>query len=103
MAKWADYLISSVEKDTKGNVVKVLLYKDHGEHISIIGIKTSAEVIALLKRNYTIKTILWMYPNWGMGAEVQIVNGKDGEYLRTNRNEWDEDNLDNLIPIYIGK
>lgn len=99
MKKWADYLISNVERDSYGNILNILLYIDNGDDISKIGIKTKNDVIILLKQGYSIKTILWAYPNWKEGAEVHYVRDSSGEYLRTNRTETEEDNLDNLIPI----
>ena len=100
MNKWADYLISHVKRDSNGVVIKVLLHKDNGDSTSVIGIKTKDEVIDLLKKKYSIKTILWIYPNWSIGADVHFVKSTHGEYLRTDRNKTSKDNLDNLIPLY---
>jgi hypothetical protein len=100
MAKWADYLISHVKKDSNGNVMNVLLHIDKGETISLIGVKTKDEVITLLAADYSVKTIIWGYPLWQQGAEAHIVRDNSGEYLRTKGNKTDRDNLDNLIPLY---
>lgn len=100
MEKWADYLISNVKKDSNGNVTQVMLHSDDGETVSKSGVKTKDEVIQLLKRGYSIYTIIWGYPKWVKGAEVGYVRNSNGEeYLRTNRNSTDRDNLDNLIPL----
>ncbi len=100
MAKWADYLISQVAKDANGNISKVLLHIDNGDSVSVIGVRTKDEVIALLKKGYSVKTILWIYPKWLEGANVHYVSEYSGEYLRTSRNTTDKDNLDNLIPLF---
>jgi hypothetical protein len=100
MNKWADYLISHVSRDINGNVIKVLLHIDNGDTLSVYGVKTREEVISLLKKGYAIKTTLWRYPKWQIGADVHYVRDRDGEYLRTNRNSIDKDNLDNLILLY---
>lgn len=100
MAKWADYLISHVSKDLNGNVVKVLLHTDNGETISIGVVKSKVEVINLLKNGYLIETTLWDYPKWNRGAKLHYVKEGSNEYLRTNRNSTDRDNIDNLIPLY---
>lgn len=99
MAKWADYLISHVRRDSNGVVTEVMLHEDKGEIVHKIGVKTKDEVISLLKKGYTVYTILWGYPKWNQGAEVGYVRNSNGEYLRTNRNTTDKDNLDNLIPL----
>jgi hypothetical protein len=100
MAKWADYLISHVGRDSSGNVLKVLLHTDNGENVSTGIVRTKEEVIALLKKGYSIKTMIWIYPNWKQGAEVQCIKGTYGEFLRTDSNKTDSDNLDNLILLY---
>lgn len=100
MSKWADYLISHVSRDNNGNVIKVLLHIDNGDTVSVSGTKTKEEVISLLKKGYTVKTVIWGYPKWFVGSDVHYVSDRDGEYLRTNRNSTDRDNLDNLIPLY---
>lgn len=101
MAKWADYLISHVKKDSSDRVVSVLLHEDNGETVSRGYVKTKDEVIALLKRGKTVCTILWGYPKWNKGAEVDYVKYQNGEYLRTDRNKTAKDNLDNLIPLHV--
>ena len=100
MNKWADYLISHVGKDSNGVITHVVLHTDHGNSVSGGGVKTEAEVITLLKSGYTVKTIIWSYPNWNVGAEVGYVKGTQREFLRTDRDKTAKDNLDNMVPIY---
>lgn len=99
MEKWADYLISQVKRNSSGIVIEVMLHEDNVESVSKIGVKTKDEVINLLKKGKTVYTILWSYPKWNKGAEVSYLKNSNGEYLRTNRNSTDKDNLDNLIPL----
>lgn len=99
MEKWADYLISHVKKDKDGEITHVLLHRDNGDTISAIGIKTEAEIINIIKNGYSVKTILWGYPNWNKGAIVEVVRGTYKEFIRTNRDKTEKDNLDNLIPL----
>lgn len=99
MAKWADYLLSHVRRDSNGNVTSVLMHEDTGKSVLSRGIKTKNEVIALIKSGYTFKTILWGYPNWIKGADVHIVKISNEEYIRTDPNKTGKDNLDNLIPL----
>ena|ERR1035437_5958925 len=97
MAKWAAYLISHVQKDSKGRITHVLLHTDNGDTVEAGVIKSESEVIQKLKNGYTVKTILWGYPSWNMGAEVSYVSNSSGEFLRTNRDKTEKDNLDNLL------
>ncbi|MGY8911535.1 MAG: DUF3892 domain-containing protein [Flavobacteriales bacterium] len=99
MAKWADYLISHVRRDSNGNVTSVLMHEDKGESILQLGIKTKNDVITLIKKGYTFKTVIWGYPKWNKGADVHIVKIGNEEFIRTDRNKTGKDNLDNLIPL----
>lgn len=99
MAKWADYLVSHVKRDSQERVTHVLLHEDNGDSVSRIGVKTKAEVIRLLKQGKSVITVNWGYPNWKKGANVSYVRGSNGEFLRTDGNKTDRDNLDNMIPL----
>lgn len=100
MTKWADYLISHVRHDENQRVTDVKLHIDNGDTVSGGNIKTKNEVIEILKKGYTVETILWNYPNWKRGAKVDYIRESNGnEYLRTQRNKTDKDNLDNMIPM----
>lgn len=100
MAKWADYLISHVNKNSAGVITHVILHVDNGDSVTAGTLKSESEVIALLKAGYTVKTILWGYPKWNEGATVSYVKGVNGEFLRTDRDKTAKDNLDNMIPTY---
>lgn len=97
MAKWADYLISHVKRNPSGIVTELMLHVDNGDTVTKIGVKTKDEIIILLKKGKTVYTTVWGYPKWNKGAEVSYLSNSNGEYLRTNRNSTDKDNLDNLI------
>lgn len=97
MAKWADYLISRVSKNETGVITQVFLHVDNGDTMGAGVVKSCSEVIGLLKQGITVKTITWGYPNWFQGATVGYVKGTKGEFLRTDRDSTDKDNLDNLI------
>lgn len=101
MAKWADYLISHVEKNSSGVITRVLLHKDNDTNIDEGIVKTESEVIQLLKKGYTVMTTIWGYPKWQKGAKVDYVKSIHGEYLRTDRDKTAKDNLDNMLPLHI--
>ena len=101
MAKWADYVITGVWKDSHKRITHVLLHVD-GENSFEKGEKKSeAEVIRLLKLGWVIKTITWNYPNWTEGALVTYENRGGTEFLITVKNATIKDNLDNSFPMNI--
>ena len=94
------YYISHVKKDANGVVNEVMLHYSDGNNLSKIGVRTIASIIQLINSNYSVYTMLWGYPGWNIGAEVIVVRSAYGQnFLRTNRNATDRDNLDNLIPL----
>lgn len=94
------YYISQVKRDIHGIVTDVMLHYSNGQTLTKIGVKSTAFVIQLIDSNYSVYTMLWGYPSWNIGAEVSVFRIADGQrFLRTNRNQTDKDNLDNLIPL----
>ena len=62
--------------------------------------KSKVEAIALLEiRRNTATTWIWNYNRtaWDIGEEVQVVNGSNGKYLRSNPDKQITDNLGHLI------
>lgn len=102
MAKEANFFITGVWKDNVDNITFVYLHKVNENNSIDIGKKTSkGEVVNLLKLNNSIKTIIWQYSGWILGANVEVVQSQFGEYLRTNKDKTSKDNLDNLIQMEI--
>jgi hypothetical protein len=100
MAKWADYFISGVWKDTSGKITHVMLHSVNEENNYSNGYKTSeANAIRIIKSDKQIMTITWAYPGWKKGAIVTVVSENGKEYLRTVPNATEKDNLDNSIPM----
>ena len=61
---------------------------------------TKADAIRLLEViGNSAKTWLWNYSRsfWSDGENVEVVNGRDGKYLRSDRNDTTKDNLAHLI------
>lgn len=102
MAKWADYLISGVWKETHNNstyISHVMLHQDSDTTI-YMGTKTSrADVVKLLNSGKIIKTITWNYnsASFQVGELVGTVTVNGVQYLRSHRDGKVTDNLDNLI------
>lgn len=94
------YYISQVKKNIHGVVTDVMLHFSNGQTLSTLGVKNTAFVIQLINSGNSVYTMIWGYPTWQSGAEVSVVRSADGRsYLRTNRNQNDRDNLDNLFPL----
>lgn len=92
-----NYFISGVWKDSE-KITNVVLHKALNDGSFLKGEKKSEqEVISLLKKDYKICVIVWNYPGWTRMAEVEYVKTGNQEFLRTNRNKTEKDNLDNLI------
>lgn len=94
------YRISGVWKNTD-NVITHYAFHTVGEtSISRAVKKTKVDAIKLLETGgNTATTWLWNYniSGWNVGESVEVVNGTDGKYLRSNPNDKKTDNLGHLI------
>lgn len=96
-----DYFISGVWKDSEGRITHVMLHKAFNNGNFLMGDKKKEkEVINLLKLKNKICVIVWNYPGWTREAKVEYVKDGNIEFLRTNRNKTQKDNLDNLILMH---
>ncbi|MGO4773512.1 DUF3892 domain-containing protein [Flavobacterium sp. W22_SRS_FK3] len=96
----AKYKISGIWKDAN-NVITDYAFHTEGETTISRAIKKSkAQAIALLEiYGNSAVTWLWDYSNakWKVGETVQVVNGSNGKYLRSNPDNKLTDNLEHLI------
>lgn len=96
----AEYRISGVWKNAN-NVITDYAFHTVGESsISRATKKTKAQAIALLEVNgNSAITWVWDYSNaaWKIGETVQVINGNNGKYLRSNPDNKLTDNLEHLI------
>jgi hypothetical protein len=96
----AKYKISGVWKDVNNVITH---YAFHAENINgtAKAVKTSkAQAISLLEMSEnTAVTLVWNYSRagWDVGEQVQVVNGPDGKFLRSNPDNTLTDNLGHLI------
>jgi len=99
MAKWADFLISGVlytEADKKKNISHVQVYEDKGNTVGLPFTLTRDEMLNKIDSNYSFKTTYVKDGKYSQGENVRKVKIKDNVYLRTDRDEIEEDNLENL-------
>jgi len=96
----ASYKISGVWKDSNNVITHYALHTVGEKSISRAAKKTKAQAIELLetKGNSAI-TWVWSYLNckFDNGETVQVINGSNGKYLRSNADNKLTDNLDHLI------
>jgi hypothetical protein len=62
--------------------------------------KSKAEAIRLLEeKGNSATTWMWNYKQakWNIGEKVEVVNGSNGKYLRSNPDDQLTDNLQHLI------
>ena len=97
MSKWADYLIFKVCKDEKNIIKEVAVKQDKGEKLSSEEeYYSKSEVINLITKGHSFMTIFKGDNGWKQGKEVIIVTRNGKKYLKTERNEVEEDNLGKL-------
>lgn len=96
----AKYRISGIWKDAN-NVITAYAFHTVGETSISRAVKTSkAQAIALLEINgNSAITWIWDYSTakWKDGETVQVSNGSNGKYLRSNPDNKLTDNLEHLI------
>ncbi len=96
----AKYRISGVWKNSN-NVITHYAFHTVGEKFTSRANKTSKpEAIRLLEiSGNTAVTWIWNYQRaeWKIGENVEVVNGSNGKYLRSNPDNTLTDNLDHLI------
>lgn len=101
MSTKTNYYITGVWKDNQKRITNVMLHSvNTDETFRVRGSKTNKnDVIRLIKNGYEIKTLVWEYPGWNIGALItyEIVNGQ--EYLRTVKDTSTKNNLDNSLTM----
>lgn len=93
------YRISGVWKDSQNVIIHYVFHKV-GETTTGRGVKTAkSQAIALLEAGNTATTWVWNYNRafWDAGERVEVVNGRNGKYLRSNPDNTLTDNLQHLI------
>lgn len=96
----ATFRISGVWESTNKIITHYAIHSV-GETSTSRAAKTSkAEAIRLVEtKGNIVTTWVWNYNRvgWDIGENVEVVNGSDGKYLRSNPNNKKTDNLAHLI------
>jgi hypothetical protein len=96
----AEYRISGVWKNTNNVITSYAFHTVGNTSVSRASKVSKTEAIRLLEINgNTAKTWLWDYKaaKWQNGASVEVVNGTNGKYLRSDKDNKITDNLGHLI------
>jgi len=98
MSKWANYGISAVRYDrSHSRIAKLRIHRDDGEQIGSALSSTRQEVVDLIQTGFSFVTILEDSDgNWTKGQPVEIVEIGGVEFLKTESNDSEGDNLENL-------
>ena len=98
MAKWADYGICKVHYDEDHKYIEsVLIREDKGDTIGFAVEKPRAFIVSEIKDGTTFVTIKKNVDgNWIKGQDVHIIIVNNEEYIRTDKNKKENDNLENL-------
>lgn len=96
----AIYRISGVWKNGDGVITHYAFHTVVDTEATRVVKKTKSDAIRLLEITENVATTwIWSYDRsgWIIGENIEVVNGSDGKYLRSDRNNTKTDNLDHLI------
>lgn len=96
----AVYRISGIWKSDNNVITHYAVHKEYETTMSRAEKTSKAEATALLEtRGNRASTIIWNYGKamWSIGENVEVVNGRNGKYLRSNPDNQLTDNLQHLI------
>jgi hypothetical protein len=96
----ATFRISGVWENTNNVITHYAIHTVGETSISRAAKTTKADAIRLVEtRGNIVTTLVWNYnrAGWIVGENVEVVNGNDGKYLRSNPNDKKTDNLGHLI------
>lgn len=96
----AEYRISGVWKASNDVITHYAFHQINKDSTSRAKKTTKSEAIRILEvSGNNATTWVWNYSTsgWRIGEKVEVVNGKDGKYLRSNPDDEKTNNLAHLI------
>jgi len=98
MTKWADYLISAARYNkAHTKIQQVCVHPDKDDKVGKKSIWERIEVVETIEnRGKSFCTIWKESPSggkWKKGADIHLFLVEDEKFLRTDKNEIEEDNL----------
>lgn len=92
--------ISGVWKESTGEITHYAVHEQTSSGFSLATKTSKQQAIRMAKNPQNqVKTWVWNYQlaGWFEGETVTVVNGKNGEYLRSHPDKKVTDNLGHLI------
>ncbi|MFA5033200.1 MAG: DUF3892 domain-containing protein [bacterium] len=102
MNKWADYCVSGVEYiKSRRHIEKARVHVDKGDKIGSRETWLREDIISKINKGFNVITVYKGKNNgcWKRGEEIGIVEINGVKYLRTDKNEIEEDNWGNLPEV----
>lgn len=96
----AEYRISGVWKNSSNVITHYAFHTVGGKSTTRASKKSKVDAVKLLEMNgNSAITWVWNYSTagWEIGENVEVVNGSNGKYLRSNPDNTKTDNLAHLI------
>ncbi len=96
--KWADCVITAVKfKKERRHIEQVKLWKDEGEQLSSTEkIISRQDVISLMEMKVSFVTAYQKEGKWQKGDNVEIVLINNVQFIKTDGDRIEEDNLGKL-------
>lgn len=96
--KWADYVITQAKfKEDRMHILAVKLREDKGEEIGSSEREWKrGDVVNSIESGKTFVTVSKIGSDWKMGEDVHIVEVNNAKFIRTDKNQKEEDNLGEL-------
>lgn len=94
------FTISGIWKDSNNVITHYAFHTINEKSISRATTKTKSEAISIIETaGNSATTWIWDYNQsaWNIGEKVEVINGANGKYLRSNPDNKLTDNLSHLI------
>lgn len=101
MAKWADYLISAVNYDSKHMIYQVLQHSDDGNKIGEGVVVNRETILSNIDKGKSYVTIYNGIKSWKLGYPVRKFKMQGKSYLRIDENKSPLDSLGDLPEIGV--
>lgn len=95
--KWADYVITAVKfKTEKRHIEQVKIMEDNGEQLLAEQITSRQEIVSAIGRGVSFVTAYPKDGKWQRGDNVEVVIINNTQFIRTDGDRIEEDNLGEL-------
>lgn len=97
MVKWADYVITKAKfKDDRVHILSVKVREDLGEKLEGETEWQREKVVSAIDAGKTFVTAYKKDTKWSKGEDVHVLTINNEKYIRTDKNNKEQDNLGEL-------